>query len=154
MRLPRIRIWILMTVVALAALASTGWVMVRRSREYLALAVMHEKRARSYALARQVTYKYGYHMHQMAPLCRRLLQLLNESQFVDPTRQQQIDYYTAAEKRLKSELVKAEQEKRDEQLERERLRKRVPIERALAVRYRRAARYPWLGAPRVKPESE
>jgi hypothetical protein len=38
MRLPRIRIWILMTVVALAALGLAGWVLAGRTREYSKLA--------------------------------------------------------------------------------------------------------------------
>jgi hypothetical protein len=33
-------------------------------------------------------------------------------------------------------------------------RAKAATERMLSVAYRRAARYPWLGPPRVKPENE
>jgi hypothetical protein len=46
MRVPRLRIWLLMLVVALAALGSAARVLVKRSREYTRIAAMHERGAR------------------------------------------------------------------------------------------------------------
>jgi hypothetical protein len=96
MRLPRIRIWLLMTVVALAALGSTGWVLVQRSREYLKIAIENETIVQAH---------------------RSFLKI----------RPEPLDRET-----------------------RRRIAKMADDARADALAYRRAARYPWIGAPRIE----
>jgi hypothetical protein len=125
MRRPRMRIWVAMFVVALAALGSAGWVLWKRSREYSKRAAILEKRLS----ATSITF---LRVEVSVELHRRSIPSIPDE-----------DIAKLVEKNVQHE----------EQFV-ARLRNDVSSGRAQAAAYRRAARYPWLGAPHLPPDQK
>jgi hypothetical protein len=152
MRLPRFRIWALMVVVALAALASTAWVLVGRSREYsrnadfwawqeninLRFASSSDK---SVEQAKMMVQSSKAHLERMEEFAR-LPSFLSHP---DKLRELQREC-VGIQERLAFEVRKL----RAEEVDAEKYREDATIYHTRAEAYRRAARYPWLGDPRVK----
>jgi hypothetical protein len=123
-----------MAVVALTALGSAAWVLVGRSREYAKLAAMHEaleKTNREYLAA--VEWK---------------------AQAVSSV----LEFNSAVRRGPGARLFGPADEFENEmqQLDQsiDKYRKLAERERFIASAYHRASRYPWFGAPRVKPDGE
>jgi hypothetical protein len=156
MRLPKFRIWVLMLVVALAALASIGWVWVRRSRDY-------SKLANQYASLEKITLSLVSSSGQSIERARASVQsakahvdrmdefagdpvAASHSDLLELIRRERVK----ANERLTSAVERLTQEERDAH----EYRRDAVSQHAMSAAYRRSARFPWLGPPRVKPESE
>jgi hypothetical protein len=154
MRLPRFRIWILMTVVVLAALASTVLVMVLRSWEYSKIAAWQEAQEISnIKLLRAFNDAVSAMKSQTADRRKEI-----DDNERDMIARAGVDKDEAKEERLSAAINRARLDdgNMDEVLNARgaAIRAEALRRRAIASAYRRAARYPWLGPPRVNPESE
>jgi hypothetical protein len=119
---PRVRIWLLMLVVALVALGSSAWPLARRSKQYRTMAVYYETRETSWRRPQRRYEIVGQRYRKISESQRRT--------------------------RLKGELELAA--RRAENLA-SKTREFADGDHTIAVAYRRAARYPWLGPPRIEP---
>jgi hypothetical protein len=114
-----------MLLVALAALGSARWVLVKRSAGYARLAELHAMRER------ELTSRASYFQERAQELRDRAR---------SPTAHETIPSF--------EERAKIWDGRAEESL------KWAALQHDQAEMYRRAARYPWLGAPRVDPEPE
>jgi hypothetical protein len=112
-----------MLVVALAALASGGWVLVKRSREYSKLATMYD----------QLTHKALNNANRAENYLRLSEQEARRKPILPQPYRQQAEETSASYRQL------AQASTRDAQAFRQ-----------SAGAYRRAARHPWLGSPRTQ----
>jgi hypothetical protein len=157
MRFPRLRIWLLMLLVALAALGSFALVLWTQSRQYSELAIVHEKQAATLAAAIKrakflisLSLDHPKHNLQLLSLRRQLRRLTDADDTRVNDRGQEAIEGAEAEKIAQMELANIEQAKRTAESEYGALERVLLIEFDRVRTYRRAARYPWLGAPRVE----
>jgi hypothetical protein len=157
MRVPRFRVWILMLVVALAAMASAGWVLVTRSREYSTLAESHEARVkRALKNLEYYTSRYWALRKDYRRLTKRLVQVEREEAeqklgVTDDTRSSSRSEPPGQEIRRIKMFLRVETEALSEAERRiDTARATIKFSRPRVTPYRRAARYPWLGPPRIE----
>jgi hypothetical protein len=123
-----------MTVVALAALASTGWVLVGRSREYLKSAQYYDQLAaldiRTNTIETETCKSFQRVIEGSTELAK-IVAPHEKAAYLERIQRNKewIDVYKQDIDRRVSTITR---------------------ERNAAGAYRRAARYPWLGPPRIK----
>jgi hypothetical protein len=125
MRLPRFRIWVLMLIVALAALGSAALVLIRRSTQYSMIAAEFENRETT--CLREI--------EDRQPKLKKIRGLLESAHSKHAGRPRDPLFLTLEQHVGEYKLL-------------------AESARAQAIAYRRAARYPWLGQPDVKPASK
>jgi hypothetical protein len=150
MKLPRPRIWLLMLVVALAALGKAGWVLVKRSREYSLLARQHASAEKLAGIIRDSfqglrepkTKSIQSTRAHIDRIDARIRQCAPDSSALELLRRQRADAKEDLNGTLKAlhYLERGAEEYSNE----------AASEHRIAATYRRAARYPWLGPPRIE----
>ena len=140
MRLQRLRIWALMLVVALAALGSWSLVLVKRSRVYYSRAFALEQRA------------IGW--EKSASHYDKLVSLIEDSVARSRGQLRNYELQYGVNDRMRRSIEEEKEVLGHTKQQAAELHQSAAEARVNATAYRRAARYPWLGAPRVKPHSE
>jgi molecular chaperone GrpE (heat shock protein) len=151
-RRPRLRIWILMTVVAIAALALTGW---RRSQECSKIAARYDSRKRNELEQKEFNESDAAKIRAIIQVARDSVTRLSEpipTTTAVNARNRSISDVRASDEhgeiaRLETLLAEYEENLQKVEKEVEKYRKRAAFARATAAAYRRIARYPWLFAP-------
>jgi hypothetical protein len=142
-RLPRVRIWFLMLVVALAALGSAGWVLLKRSREYTELASMHRSIEKAHLWDATTMEQIAADIQKTVETNLIAAQAIERDTLV-PNGIERLD-------RIEARRAQYAPVVRDYEQSAAESRREARLERALAAAFDRAARYPWLGAPRIGP---
>jgi hypothetical protein len=159
MRLPRLRIWILMLVVALAALGSAAWILTKRSREYSERAAEHELQAVTFTqdaenarLLVENSLERTKAVKETLNNYKDILVGLKNLPAASDGAEAAIAAHSAAEEGFKRQLATNESNTRHWEAAYERAVISIREEHMRVKRWRRAARCPWLGPPRVKPD--
>jgi hypothetical protein len=154
-----LRIWLLMVVVALVALSSAVRVFVRRSAEYAERAATHETRAVMLTFNTDYARREIEWSKEQAKLAsetlvdyKRILSGLEGTSAPSDGTDVAMAVHGAAEETWRQKLAASEANTRYWESRYRIAVASISEERLLAGRWRRAAHYPWLGAPSVQPK--
>ena len=154
---PRIRIWVLMSAVALAALALTGWTYVLRSREYASLAMVHSRSEKQckldLATAEANADEWRREIHEIELDIERYIKQIRR---IESLPVQKFDRSGALDAQrnlaqLEGILIGYREDLKHKEGMVEECRKLVVQEHGRAIAFERAARFPWLSVPPRQP---